>query len=153
PMGVQEDRKLVAQFDRDGDKRLNLAERKAAREFLANEKAEGRGPRRFGPPRGRNENTQPPEPGPRLSPADVKSFGEESIYDPKILRTFFFEFESADWEKELADFIHTDVEVPVKLTVDGKTYRDVGVHFHGASSYFTVPEGRKHSLTLAMDFA
>ena len=34
-----------------------------------------------------------------------------------VLRTLFLEFESADWEKELADFYHTDVEVPAKLTV------------------------------------
>ena len=33
PMGGE--RKLVAQFDKDGDKRLNTAERNAAREFLA----------------------------------------------------------------------------------------------------------------------
>ena len=45
PMGMQEARKLVPQFDKDGDKRLNVAERKAAREFLAKEKTEGRGPR------------------------------------------------------------------------------------------------------------
>ena len=39
--GVREGRKLVAQFDKDGDKRLNAAERQAAREFLAKERAEG----------------------------------------------------------------------------------------------------------------
>src|SRR6187402_1254166 len=33
PMGGE--RKLVEQFDKDGDKRLNTAERNAAREFLA----------------------------------------------------------------------------------------------------------------------
>ncbi len=153
PMNVQEDRKLVAQFDRDANGRLDASERKTAREFLAKEKAEGRAPRRFGPPGRRNENTQPPEPGPKLSPVDVKSFGKEPLYDPTILRTFFLQFENPDWEKELADFVHTDVEVPATLTVDGKTYPDVGVHFHGASSFFTVGEGRKRSLTLAMDLA
>ena len=40
--------KLVKQFDNDGDGRLNTAERKAAREFLQKERAEGRGPRGFG---------------------------------------------------------------------------------------------------------
>lgn len=38
--GMQAATKLVKQFDQDGDKRLNTAERKAAREFLAKEKAE-----------------------------------------------------------------------------------------------------------------
>jgi hypothetical protein len=133
PGDMREERKLVAQFDKDGDNRLNAAERKAAREFLAKEKAEGRGPRRFGP-RGRNENNTPPEPGPKLSSADVKSFGSETLYASNILRTLFLEFDDMDWEKELADFKGTDVEVPAKLTVDGKAHRDVGVHFRGASS-------------------
>ncbi len=152
---MQEERKLVKQFDKDGDKRLDAAERKAAREFIAREKAEGRGPRRPGPPggRGREENQPPPTPGARLKPSDVKSFTTEPLFDPGTLRTVFIEFENTtDWEKELSDFYHTDVEVPVKLTVDGKTYRDVGIHFRGASSFFTVGEGRKKSLGLSIDF-
>jgi len=152
PMGVQEDRKLVEQFDKNGNHRLELNERDAAREFLAKEKAEGRAPRRMGPPGRRNENTTPPVPGPKFPLADAKSYPDVPLYDLKTLRTLFVEFESADWEKELADFVHTDVEVPAKLTVDGKTYAGVGVHFRGASSYFTVGEGFKRSLNLAMDF-
>ncbi len=45
PMEVQAELELVPKFDKDGDKRLNAAERVAAREFLAKEVAEGRGPR------------------------------------------------------------------------------------------------------------
>lgn len=74
------------------------------------------------------------------------------FYDEGTVRTLFFEFENTDWEKELADFNNTDVEVPAKLTVDGKTYEGVGVHFRGASSYFTVGEGRKRSLNVSLDF-
>ncbi len=149
---IRAETKLVARFDKDGNKRLNAAERKAAREFLAQEKAAGRGPRRPGF-RGREESQEPPTHGPKLASADVKSFGKEPLYDANTLRTFFLEFENADWEKELSDFYNTDVEVPAKLTVDGKSYADVGVHFRGASSFFTVAEGRKRSLSLALDFA
>jgi hypothetical protein len=152
PGGVQEDTKLVKQFDKDGDKRLNVNERKAAREFLQNEKAEGRGPRRPGPRGPQSESSEPTVAGVRVSPADVKSF-PNALYDPSVVRTFFLEFENADWEKELADFYRTDVEVPAKVTVDGKTYPNVGVHFRGASSFFTVAEGRKRSLNLSFDFA
>lgn len=88
----------------------------------------------------------------KISPADVKSFPSAGLYDPNVLRTFFIEFENADWEKELTDFYRTDVEVPAKVTVDGKAYGDVGVHFRGASSFFTVAEGRKRSLNLSFDF-
>src|SRR5262245_31232077 len=45
PGGMGQVRKLVSQFDKDADKRLNSAERTAAREFLQKERAEGRGPR------------------------------------------------------------------------------------------------------------
>ena len=64
-----------------------------------------------------------------------RSFPNAPLYDPQTLRTYFLEFENTDWEKELSDFHNTDVEVPAKLTVDGKTYQDVGVHFRGMSSY------------------
>ncbi len=149
---MQQHTALVKQFDKDGDGRLSTAERKAAREFLAVQKAEGRGPRRMGP-RGRDANQTPPAPGRKLLPADVKSFPDALLYDPNVLRTLFLDFENPDWEKELSDFYHTDVDVPAKLTVDGKVYPDVGVHFRGASSFFTVGEGRKRSLNLSLDFA
>ena len=46
---MQQERKLVAQFDKNGDKRLDAAERKAAREWLATQPAAGFGGRRGGP--------------------------------------------------------------------------------------------------------
>lgn len=148
--------KLLKQFDKDGDGRLNNEERKAARAFLQKEKAEGRGPRGFGGRGGRGGpggNQEPAKPGAKIAPADVKTFPNAPLYDGKTLRTFFLEFENADWEKELSDFHATDVEVPAKLTVDGKTYKDVGIHFRGMSSYGMVGEGQKRSLNLSLDFA
>jgi hypothetical protein len=146
--------KLVEKFDKDGDQRLNSAERKAAREYLAQQNTQRfggrRGPFGFGGP---DQDQAAPEPGPKLSPADVKSGGDAPLYDPQTLRTFFLEFEDADWEKELAEFKYTDVDVPAKLTVDGKAYPDVGVHFRGMSSFMMVREGRKRSLNLSLDFA
>ncbi|MCI0534677.1 MAG: CotH kinase family protein, partial [Verrucomicrobiales bacterium] len=151
---MRQEIKLVKQFDKDGDNRLNAAERKAAREFLQSESAAGRGRRgpfggRGGP---RGENQAPPQPGRKLSLADVKSFPDAPLYEPSALRTFFLEFEDSDWEKQLIEFHNTDVEVPAKLIVDGKTYQDVGIHFSGMSS-FGVGEGRKHSINLSLDFA
>lgn len=106
----------------------------------------------FGPP-GFAGKREPAKPGPHVAPADVKSYPDASLYEPTVLRTFFLEFESKDWEAELADFHNTDVEVPVTLTVDGKRYPNVGVHFRGMSSYMGVPAGYKRSLGLALDFA
>ena len=66
---------------------------------------------------------------------------------------FFLQFENPAWEKELEAFYRTDVDVPATLTVDGRTYRDVGVRFRGMSSYMMTPEGSKRSLNVTVDFA
>ncbi len=152
---MQQETKLVKQFDKNRDGWFNAAERKAARAYLSTNVMQ---------PRDRADDaadsvragaapvSKSPQPGQKLSPAEVKSFPGAPLYDPLTLRTFFLEFEDADWEKELADFKNTDVDVPAKLTVDGKTYPDVGVHFHGMSSYMMVGEGQKRSLVLSLDF-
>jgi hypothetical protein len=38
------------------------------------------------------------------------------------------------------------------MVVDGRTYRDVGVHFRGMSSYRMVPDGVKKSLNISLDY-
>jgi len=87
PGGVQEEIKLVKKFDQDGDKRLNAAERKAAREFVVKQRAEGRG--RCGPGfRGRNEDQEPTSPGQKIAPADVKTFSDVPLYGWQTHRTF-----------------------------------------------------------------
>jgi hypothetical protein len=145
---MQQERKILAQFDTDHDKRLNAAERKAAREWLATQPAGGFG-RRGGPFGG----ATPAEPGRKLAPSDVKSYPTAPVYDPMTIRTVFLQFEASDWEQELAAFNNTDVDVPAVATIDGRVYKDVGVHFRGMSSYFMIPEGRKRSLNLSFDFA
>jgi spore coat protein CotH len=146
---MQQERKLVAQFDTNGDKRLDAAERKTAREWLATQPALGFGGRgRFG-----GGSAAAASPGRKLAPADVRSYAGVPVYDGATLRTVFLQFEAGgDWEQELAAFNNTDVEVPATATIDGATYKDVGVHFRGMSSYFMVPEGRKRSLNLSFDF-
>jgi spore coat protein CotH len=147
---MQQDRKLVAQFDKNGDKRLDTAERKAAREWLATQPAVGFGGRGgFG----RGGNATPATPGRPMAPSDVKSYPSAvPLYDMGTIRTVFLRFEANDWEQELAAFNNTDVEVPAVATVDGHAFKDVGVHFRGMSSYFMVPEGRKRSLNLSFNF-
>ncbi len=156
PGGMGQVTKLVEKFDKDGDKRLNSAERKAARESMAAQGGRGRGGRGFGGRGGgfggRGGSQEPASPGLKLTPADVKSFPDAPLYDPLTLRTLFLEFDNADWEKELGDFNNTDVEVPAKLSVDGKVYPDVGVHFRGQTSFMRVGEGQKRPLNLSLDF-
>jgi CotH kinase protein len=135
--------KLLERFDLDGDKRLNAAERRAAR---ATRDGVSIRPGRMG------SALSSPTPGPKLAPGRVRTYGDEAVYDLSTLRTFFLRFESSDWEQELVAFYDTDVEVPADMSVDGTTFKDVGVHFRGMSSYRMVPEGFKHSLNLSLDW-
>ena len=143
--GVQPDRPVVAQFDKNGDKRLNADERREARAWLeTNVPARGGRGGRAGGPAG--------SPGVKMTPADVKVYKAEPFYAPDVLRTLFLDFENGDWEKELTAFNNTDVEVPATLTIDGRQYKDVGVHSRGMSSFFGVPEGLKRSLNVTVDW-
>jgi hypothetical protein len=138
-----QERKLVEEFDTDGDGRLNADERAIAREEMPPVNQ-----RRGGPRFGGNQDREPPKPGVKVSPDDVEPITSADLYDPHVFRTIFLEFENPEWEKELRDFYNTDVEVPATLIVDGQEYHDVGVHNRGKSSFFMVPEGYKHSLNV-----
>jgi hypothetical protein len=146
---MEQERKLLTQFDTNKDARLSVEERKAARTWLAENPGGRRG---FGGGRRGGRGLTPGTPGRMLKPTEVKIYTIEPLYDPRVLRTLFLEFENPDWEQELAAFNNTDVEVPAVVTVDGKTYKDVGVHFRGMSSFMMVPEGSKRSLNLSFDF-
>jgi hypothetical protein len=139
--GAQSEVKLVERFDQDGDKRLNAAERRAARLTMGGSMRAAR----WG-------GTDTLAAGPKLTPAQVKNYGTEPVYDLGTLRTLFLRFDNDDWEQELMAFYNSDVEVPATATVDGKTLKEVGVHFRGMSSYRMVPQGYKHSLNVSLDF-
>jgi hypothetical protein len=135
--------KIVARFDKDGDGRLNREERAAARPA-----ATGGANLNF------RQRGTPGTPGPRLTPSEVRAYPASTpLYDLGALRTIFLQFEADDWESEMAAFFNTDVELPATMTVDGRIYKDVGVHFRGASSFRMIPAGRKRSLNISMDYA
>ncbi len=154
--GMGQARKIVARFDANGDGWLNIDERMGARNTMKLEAPVGgqrggrRGPGGMGgrPPGMQGE---PVGPGQKVNPREAKSYPDASLFEPTVLRTLFLDFESEDWEAELSDFHNTDVDVPCTLTVDGKTYPNVGVHFRGASSYMMIGSGHKRSLNLSTD--
>jgi hypothetical protein len=155
-----QERQVLARFDASRDGHLDLTERQAARKWMADQPPAGLAGvigRFGGPPGGAaamfgGRGFAAAARGRTLTPADVRTYGREPLYETTALRTLFLEFESADWEQELADFYNSDVDVPATLRVDGQTYRDVGVRFRGMSSYAFVPEGSKRSLNLSIDF-
>ncbi|MBL8866522.1 MAG: CotH kinase family protein [Planctomycetia bacterium] len=150
PPGGQE-RKILKDYDKNKDGWLNAEERKVAREAIKRDGPGGGRRGGFGGPGG--GRGEPGKPGPHVEPKDVKSYPDAKLYDPNVLRTFFIEFENNDWEQELEDFHGTDVDVPATVTVDGKTYKNVGIHFRGMSSYMGVRAGSKRSMNLAVDMA
>ncbi len=167
PFGGAE-RQLLKQYDRDENGFLDNDERKQAREFLKTQPQRGGfGPPAFGPPGGGAGGgrgpggpgggppgfgrREPSKPGPKVDPASVKPLADANLYALNVLRTIFIDFEHSDWEEELEAFHNSDVEVPATLTVDGKKYPLVGIHFRGASSYGGVPRGSKRSLNLSLD--
>ena len=143
PMGPE--RKLVEEFDSDGDGRLNRTERDAARRDSPPTE-QRRGPR-FGP-----RDREPPERGETITPADIHQHPKADLYDPATFRTLFINFEHDDWDQELSAFYNSDVEVPATLIIDGQEYPDVGIHYRGKSSYFMVPAGYKRSLNVSLDY-
>jgi spore coat protein CotH len=156
--------KVLDQFDADQNGRLDASERKAAREWLKSNRPQRgmRGPGGRGPggpggfpgpggPEGEGRDDGTPKVGGKVEPKDVRNHGDQPLFAPDIVRTFFLEFPNADWHEELTAFYRTDVEVPAKVTVDGKIYPDVGVQFRGNTSFGMAP-GKKKSLDLAFDF-
>lgn len=109
----------------------------------------GRGP---GGPGGPGGFREPGKPGKKIDKSDVQPV-EGDLYDVSLIRTIFIDFGFDHWEEELELFHGTDADVAATLTVDGKTYSNVGVRFRGASSYFMVPRGSKRSLNLSIDMA
>ena len=141
----QPDQAIVELYDEDGNGWLNKEERQVAMSKLQT------GGRRRGPRRGRDRGATG-KPGPKVAESEAAKYPDRSLYDQTTLRTLFFEFENSEWEKELEAFKPTDVEIPAQLTVDGKVYKDVGVSFRGASSFFSIPAGLKRSLNVSIDF-
>lgn len=133
---------LTARFDLDKNGYLDRKERRAAFAALTGEtETSSRAP-----------PVEPAVRNPRVTPAQVKSYGDTPLYDPGTLRTLFLTFEDSDWEAQMIAYKGTDIEMPATAMVDGRTYKNVGVHFRGQTSFRTVPEGYKHSLKVSFDF-
>ena len=163
PGGMNQSVALLERFDADKNGRLDAEERKAARVWLKENPQRGRrgpggpggrGGFPGGPPgeEGAPRNDGAPKQGGRVEPANVTTYADRGLFDPDVVRTFFLEFPQQDWFDELTDFYRSDVEVPATVTVDGVTYKDVGVGFRGNTSFMMVA-GHKKSIDLAFDHA
>ena len=143
--GPRRAEKVVHRFDKDGDGKLNEAERGEAREDLR----DGREAPRVS--RSSDETLAKTTLEDDLKASKAMATEDNvGLYDNNTLRTFYLRFYDEDWYEQLGDFYRTDVDVPADLIVDGKVYRSVGLRFRGSSSYFTV-ENEKKSFNIAVD--
>ena len=139
--GPRAPEKLVNQFDTDKDGKLTGTEREAALS------ARGGGSATL-------LNAETLRDGVQTDvQASLAAVPEDSpsLYDSQTLRTLYLRFHHEDWSEQMDVFYRTDIEVPADLIVDGKVYPEVGVHFRGTSSYFTV-RSEKKSFNIAVDY-
>ena len=139
--GPRPPEKLVDQFDKDKDGKLTGPEREAALQM-----------------RGGDTPSLMPEENLRDGvQSDVQVSltaapeGSPPLYDAHTFRTIYLRFHHDDWYEQMNAFYRTDIEVPAELIVDGEVYPEVGVHFRGTSSYFTVGSEKK-SFNIAVDY-
>ena len=139
--GPRPPEKLVEQFDQDKDGKLTGAEREAALSMR------GGGNISLISEENLHDSVQTDV---QASLASIPE-GSPSLYDAQTLRTLYLRFHHEDWSEQMNAFYRTDIEVPAELIVDGKVYPEVGVHFRGTSSYFTVRSDKK-SFNIAVDY-
>jgi hypothetical protein len=98
--GMQAEKKILRQFDKDSNGYLDAIERNAARESLAKDissrpgggpggmgRPGGRGPGGPGGPGGQVANAG--KPGAKVKPSDVTPSKEADLFAPESLRTLF----------------------------------------------------------------
>lgn len=140
--GPRPPEKLVNQFDQDEDGKLTGPERDAALQMR------GSGNASLMPEANLRDGVQ------NDVQVSLTSAPEDSpsLYDAHTLRTIYLRFHHDNWYEQMNAFYRTDIEVPAELIVDGKVYAEVGVHFRGTSSYFTVGSEKK-SFNIAVDYS
>ena len=147
--GGQEEVELVTQFDKNGDKRLDAVSGRPHERRWTQGGGGGFGRRPFFG--GAGAGVAPP------FREEADAGGRSRVWRRTALRPRdaphgLPAVRVQRLGAELEDFKNTDVEVPATMIVDGRTYKDVGVHFRGASSFMMMPAGYKRSLNLSLDF-
>jgi hypothetical protein len=140
-------KQIVKAFDDDKNGRLTGGERATAIAWIREDLVKNPPRRRGGRPAPESEL----EPY-KVAKDSVTHFGDRDLYDVSVIRTVFVEFANANWSDDMKLFYRTDIDEPATVTVDGVVYAGVGVHFRGSSSYFSVVNRDKKSMSLSFDY-
>jgi len=139
-------KELVKAFDKDKNGRLTGDERAAAIEWIKEDREKN-------PPRRRRNRPAPEKTLEAYNVAkdSVELYKDHDLYDVNVIRTVFIDFANANWHEDMKLFYRTDIDEPATVTVDGVAYPGVGVHFRGSSSYFSVVNRDKKSMSLSFN--
>jgi hypothetical protein len=75
----------------------------------------------------------------------------EGLYNDKVVKRIDLDFNQTNWQFILSQNYNSKTDFPATLTVDGKTYPNVGVRYKGQTSYTRVTTDKK-SFNVTMDY-
>jgi len=75
----------------------------------------------------------------------------EGLYNDKVIKRIDLTFNQTNWQFILAQNYNSKTDLPATLTMDGKTYPNVGVRYKGQTSYQRVTSDKK-SFNVTMDY-
>ncbi len=139
---------LVEKFDDNKDGRVDGRERAKALEWIREEMEKN-------PPRQRRRRGEEKKPWcePRnIDRSSVEHHKGKSLFDTDVVHTMFLDFPQEEWDEEMKILWRTKICTPATLTVKGKKLKKVGVRFRGTSSFFSVLDRPKKSLSLTLDW-
>lgn len=87
--------------------------------------------------------------GRRLITGKVASTG---LYEEDIIRRFDLTFDQPNYWTQLTNNYISKTDIPATLTVEGVSYKNVGVRFKGQTSYSRSGNTQKKSFNLSIDF-
>ncbi len=75
----------------------------------------------------------------------------DGLYNDKVVKRIDLNFSQANWQSLLTQNYNSKTDIPATLTLEGKTYSNVGVRYKGQTSYQRVTTDKK-SFNVTMDY-
>ncbi|MFQ5506115.1 MAG: CotH kinase family protein [Planctomycetota bacterium] len=86
-----------------------------------------------------------------LTPGFLAAQKKADLYELDTIRTFKVTFPVSNWWTQLLNNRATKTDLPCDLTVDGFTYKNVGLRFRGSTDFVATGNSKKKSFNITMD--
>ena len=86
-----------------------------------------------------------------LAASTVAQGPEPDLFDTTKVRSFYLTFKQTNWWNQLTWNKSSRTDIKADLSVDGQTYKDVGVRFKGNTSYSYNPTSQKKPFNIRID--